>query len=186
MSLSARRYWKIGVPMSTKHTRCTNWLNRFVVPDGLRVSLCRYGTASPMSSMRPGDRLSCWEFNTLRPAANLTLVHWPEPITNKAILAKAAALEGVLNLKSGTNAGMNRWVSLKVWRVHVAATALAKTVGGVHDRGYSPYGAVMCDLDRFANSGAIIRRNVFQHGGHPQIGGRIKSSGAYALETWAL
>lgn len=142
----------------------------------------RYGTASPMSSMRPGDRLSCWEFNTIKPAANLTLAGWPEPITNKAILEKAAALEDVLNQKRGTNAGMNRWVSLKMWRVRVAATELANGAGGsVRGWGNVAYGPVMCDLDRFANRGALIRRNVFQHGGHPQIGGRIKSSGACAI-----
>ena len=123
--------------------------------------------------MRPGDTLSCWEFNTVKPAANYTLSGWPEPITSKQLLKKAAALEGVLNQKNGTNAAMNRWVSLKMWRVWVDVNDPATGVSNsISNR------AVMCDLDRFSNRGALIRHNVFQHGGHPQIGGRIKSSGA--------
>ena len=36
----------------------------------------------------------------------------------------------------------------------------------------------MCDLDRFSGAGVVIRNNTFRHGGHPQIGMRIKSSDA--------
>ena len=36
--------------------------------------------------------------------------------------------------------------------------------------------AIMCDLDCLSNHGFFARRNLFRE--HPQIGGRVKSSGA--------
>ena len=63
---------------------------------GPEVSEYWYGTASPMSSMRPGDSLSCFTFNTKSaqsvPVSNLTLSAFPQPVTDEAELAAAAAL----------------------------------------------------------------------------------------------
>ena len=134
---------------------------------GPEVSEYWYGTASPMSSMRPGDSLSCFTFSTSKahsvPVANLTLSAFPQPVTNEAELASAAAL----GLELQANAGSNRWVSLRLWK----ATVRSSVAGAL------PL-AVMCDLDRFSNRGFVARRNLFRDGGHPQIGGRVKSSGA--------
>ena len=134
---------------------------------GPEVSEYWYGTASPMSSMRPGDSLSCFTFNTNSarsvPVANLTLSAFPQPVTNAAELASAAAL----GLELQANAGSNRWVSLRLWKALVRSSSA----------GALPL-AVMCDLDRYPNRGFVARRNLFRDGGHPQIGGRVKSSGA--------
>ena len=35
--------------------------------------------------------------------------------------------------------------------------------------------AVICDLNIFSNRGFTARRNICRNGGHPQIGGRVKS-----------
>ena len=134
---------------------------------GPSISEYWYGTASPMSSMRPGDSLSCYTFATKSkhsvPVANLTLSAFPHPVTDEEALAKATAL----GLELQANAGSNRWVSLRLWKAPVRSSAA----------GALPL-AVMCDLDRFSNRGFVARRNVFRDGGHPQIGGRVKSSGA--------
>ena len=179
---SSKSCWPSTASVASSLERWDSVCVDHVAHDHLRLSLAcfrgRYGTASPMSSMRPGDTLSCWEFNTVKPAANYTLSGWPEPITSKQLLKNAAALEDVLNQKNGTNAAMNRWVSLKMWRVWVDVNDKATGVSNsTHGWNNDAHGAVMCDLDRFSNKGAVIRHNVFQHGGHPQIGGRIKSSG---------
>ena len=134
---------------------------------GPEVSEYWYGTASPMSSMRPGDSLSCFTFNTKSaqsvPVANLTLSAFPQPVTNEAELASATALGAKLQ----ANAGSNRWVSLRLWKAMVRSSAA----------GALPL-AVMCDLDRYSNRGLTVRRNLFRDSGHPQCGGRVKSSGA--------
>jgi hypothetical protein len=134
---------------------------------GPEVSEDWYGTASPMSSMRPGDSFSCYTFSTKSaksvPVTNLTLLAWPQPVTGEEMLAKAAGL----GLELQANAGSNRWVSLRLWSVSVSSVRKQPL----------PL-AVMCDLNRFSNRGFTARRNIFRNGGHPQVGGRVKSSGA--------
>ena len=125
---------------------------------GPEVTEFWYGTASPMSSMRPADTLSCYTFNTASakstPVANLTLSAWPQPVTDKATLAEAAAL----GLTLQANAGSNRWISLRLWKATVKSSA----------KGALPL-ALMCDLDRFPNRGFVARRNLFRDAGHPQV-----------------
>ena len=141
-----------------------------------------YGTASPMSAVAPGDTLSCWTFNSLVPILNLSLAAWPQELTNPAALAEATALQQTLN-GPPTNAGLYRWVSLRLWSIRA-------TVLGVNQASLSPSSSsssssssglpvgILCDLDRFQNVGVKIRNNIFRNGGHPQIGGRLKGSGA--------
>lgn len=110
-----------------------------------------------MSSMRPGDTLSCYEFSHAgKSMANLTLTAWPQPVTDAKMMVEVAALEGKLNAPP-IQAGMGAWVSLRLWNVSVAKTKKKAGMGvGVHDD-QLPLG-IMCDLDRFSNRGFTVRQ----------------------------
>jgi hypothetical protein len=118
-----------------------------------------------MSALGPSDTLSCWEFNSLTPIVNISLAEWPQEVLDDTLLQEAAALYGTLN-GPPTNAGLYKWVSLRLWRVKMENNTQVLPLG------------MLCDLDRFHGNGATIRNNVFRHSGHPEIGGRMKSSGA--------
>ena len=139
-----------------RNTATSEPVNRTVVDDW-------YGTSSPMSSMAPGDTVSCWAFNSLDPVVNFSLVAWPAEVLDPTMLEAAAALQPDLN-KPPTNAGLNKWPGLRLWKVRGQVTGgLAAVTGGL-----LPV-AMLCDLDRFNNSNAVVRRNVFRHTGHPQV-----------------
>eukprot|EP01052_Picozoa_sp_SAG31_P037307 SAG31_NODE_4798_length_2952_cov_2.577638_2_plen_239_part_00 len=140
------------------------------------VSELWYGTASPMAAMRPADTLSCWGVHDqLQPVATLALTAYPEVVTDPTWLTRAVGLRATLNDQQ--EAGFRQWVSLQLWRIRGKIAGVSTGGAGGNASHPLPLG-MLCDLDRFSNRNAVVRRNTFRNSGHPQCGSRVKSSGA--------